>query len=238
MFLSDHSASSPYYHDWFVDVIHAWATAESPTSHRLRKPIGAASSCVIPRIFVTVLLGVTSGLPFFTGTPRRDPLAHQSSCAQGNSTSTRFYDRSIVGGQQMAGRAMPSTGSIAWILDGLIIRGSAYISVGVGEILRLFPDRQPPGLRLPFQSRRNHPDLLHPLRALAHRHEPARLTSPLPAPRVPLVAIVFIILLKAPRPHHRGFAAAFNLILVDWPALSELSGRAGRLLTTPWIIPG
>ncbi len=47
-----------------------------------------------------------------------------------------FYDRSLVGGQQLAARFLNWID--AWILDGLIIRGSAYISVGVGEILRLF----------------------------------------------------------------------------------------------------
>ncbi len=47
-----------------------------------------------------------------------------------------FYDRQIVGGQQMTARFLNWIDS--WILDGLIIRGAAYVSVGIGEIFRLF----------------------------------------------------------------------------------------------------
>jgi NADH-quinone oxidoreductase subunit L len=47
-----------------------------------------------------------------------------------------MYDRSLVGGQQVTARVV--NWFDAWILDGLIIRGSAYLSVGLGEILRLF----------------------------------------------------------------------------------------------------
>jgi NADH-quinone oxidoreductase subunit L len=47
-----------------------------------------------------------------------------------------FYDRSLVGGQQLTARFLNWID--AWILDGLIIRGAAYLSVGFGELLRLF----------------------------------------------------------------------------------------------------
>jgi len=47
-----------------------------------------------------------------------------------------FYDRSIGGGHQMAARFINWIDS--WILNGLIVRGSAYVSVAVGEVLRLF----------------------------------------------------------------------------------------------------
>ena len=47
-----------------------------------------------------------------------------------------FYDRSLVGGQQMTARVFSWIDS--WILDGLVVRGAAYVSVGIGEILRLF----------------------------------------------------------------------------------------------------
>jgi len=47
-----------------------------------------------------------------------------------------FYDRSLVGGQQLAARFLNWIDS--WILGGLIVRGAAYFSVGVGEIFRLF----------------------------------------------------------------------------------------------------
>ena len=47
-----------------------------------------------------------------------------------------MYDTWIVGGQQLTARFFAWVDS--WILDGLIIRGAAYVSVGVGELLRLF----------------------------------------------------------------------------------------------------
>jgi NADH-quinone oxidoreductase subunit L len=47
-----------------------------------------------------------------------------------------FYDRYVVGFQQYFARILNWID--AWILDGLIIRGSAYVTFGVGEILRLF----------------------------------------------------------------------------------------------------
>jgi NADH-quinone oxidoreductase subunit L len=46
-----------------------------------------------------------------------------------------IYQRSLVGGQQLA--ASKFNWFDNWILDGLIIRGIAYVSVGVGELLRL-----------------------------------------------------------------------------------------------------
>ena len=47
-----------------------------------------------------------------------------------------FYDRALVGGQQLV--ACVINWADSWILEGLIIRGGAYLSVGLGEILRLF----------------------------------------------------------------------------------------------------
>ncbi|HUB66145.1 MAG TPA: NADH-quinone oxidoreductase subunit L [Candidatus Methylacidiphilales bacterium] len=47
-----------------------------------------------------------------------------------------IYDRSLVGGQQRAANLLSWLDS--WILEGLIIRGAAYVTVGIGELLRLF----------------------------------------------------------------------------------------------------
>jgi len=47
-----------------------------------------------------------------------------------------FYDRSLVGGQQRAANLFSWLDN--WVLDGFILRGAAYVTVGVGEILRLF----------------------------------------------------------------------------------------------------
>jgi NADH-quinone oxidoreductase subunit L len=47
-----------------------------------------------------------------------------------------FYDQELVGGTYLFARALSWIDY--WILDGLIIRGAAYLSVGVGEICKLF----------------------------------------------------------------------------------------------------
>jgi NADH-quinone oxidoreductase subunit L len=47
-----------------------------------------------------------------------------------------FYDRNIVGGQQLAARFLNWIDS--WILGGLVVRGAAYLSAGMGELFRLF----------------------------------------------------------------------------------------------------
>ena len=80
-----------------------------------------------------VVLGVAAAFFLYRGA-EKDPLnlkvlAHKFYFDE-------FYDNSIVGGQQWAARFLNWIDS--WILDGLIIRGAAYISLGVGEILRLF----------------------------------------------------------------------------------------------------
>jgi NADH-quinone oxidoreductase subunit L len=47
-----------------------------------------------------------------------------------------FYDRNFVGGQQLTARFFDWIDS--WILEGAIVRGLAYISVCLGELLKLF----------------------------------------------------------------------------------------------------
>jgi NADH-quinone oxidoreductase subunit L len=118
-----------FYHGWSVDVLHAMfpgsilaAPAEAPTM---------LLEMIVPG--AVVLLGI--GLAYFLYRGRAtDPL--DIKILAGKFYIDEFYDRSLVGGQQLAARFLNWID--AWILDGLIIRGSAYISVGVGEILRLF----------------------------------------------------------------------------------------------------
>jgi NADH-quinone oxidoreductase subunit L len=80
-----------------------------------------------------VLLGLASACFLYWGSAT-DPL--DIKILAGKFYFDEFYDRSLVGGQQLAARFLAWIDS--WILDGLIIRGSAYLSVGVGELLRLF----------------------------------------------------------------------------------------------------
>ena len=80
-----------------------------------------------------VLLGLVSAFYLYWGAAT-DPL--DLKILANKFYFDEIYDQSLVGGQQLAARFLNWIDS--WILDGLIIRGSAYISVGVGEILRLF----------------------------------------------------------------------------------------------------
>jgi NADH-quinone oxidoreductase subunit L len=82
---------------------------------------------------VIVLLGVASAYALYRGRAS-DPLhirvlAHKFYIDE-------FYDRALVHGQQLFANFWSWIDS--WILDGLIIRGAAYLSVGVGELLKLF----------------------------------------------------------------------------------------------------
>ena len=115
-----------FYHGWFTDVLH---TVGQP----IAAPVDAGIfiETIVPLLVVAAGLGSAFYLYWSAETDPLDikVLAHKFYFDE-------FYDRSIVGGQQLAARFLNWID--AWILDGLIIRGSAYISVGFGEILRLF----------------------------------------------------------------------------------------------------
>ena len=115
-----------YYHDW------------AQTLPTLERPLGAVASpanffieSVVPLFFVVLGLGSAYALYWNCKT---DPL--DIKILAGKFYFDEFYDRQIVGGQQMTARFLNWIDS--WILDGLIIRGAAYVSVGIGEIFRLF----------------------------------------------------------------------------------------------------
>jgi NADH-quinone oxidoreductase subunit L len=117
-----------YYHGWFVDVLTSAGRIDDIA------PPGEANTffeLIVPSVFV--LCGVTAAYLLYWNA-KEDPL-HIEILAK-KFYFDEFYDRSLVGGQQLAARFLNWID--AWILDGFIIRGAAYISVGVGEILRLF----------------------------------------------------------------------------------------------------
>jgi NADH-quinone oxidoreductase subunit L len=118
----------PFFHGWFINVIHAMI------------PLGVIAPPAEANTFLemivpgaVVLLGLVSASYLYWGAAT-DPL--DIGILANKFYFDEFYDRSLVGGQQWAARFINWIDS--WILDGLIIRGSAYVSVGVGEILRLF----------------------------------------------------------------------------------------------------
>jgi len=115
-----------YYNGWFTSVL---ANIGQPAAE-LAEP-GVAIATIIPISFVIV--GLVLAYVLYSGA-ERDPL--DLKVLANKFYIDEFYDRSLVGGQQLAAKFLNWIDS--WILDGLIIRGSAYISVGVGELLRLF----------------------------------------------------------------------------------------------------
>jgi NADH-quinone oxidoreductase subunit L len=116
-----------YYHNWSISVQQAigYVNATPPPE------AGAFIEMVVPG--AVVLLGVIAAAVLYWGA-RTDPLDIRF--LANKFYFDEFYDNAIVGGQQLTAKFFAWIDS--WILDGLIIRGSAYVSVGVGELLRLF----------------------------------------------------------------------------------------------------
>jgi NADH-quinone oxidoreductase subunit L len=120
-----------YFHAWAVDLLRT--TGQIPNDGRYvgLPEIGFFLGDVMPAL--VVVIGV--GLAFVIYRDQaRDPLhirvlAHKFYIDE-------FYDRDLVGGQQMLAGFLSWIDS--WILDGVILRGAAYLSVGVGELLKLF----------------------------------------------------------------------------------------------------
>jgi len=115
--------------------LHGWSDAVLQT---LGQPVIASTgeanfllATVVP--MTLVLLGFILALALYWNA-KTDPLDIRILAKK--FYIDEFYDNSIVGGQQMAARFLNWIDS--WILDGLIIRGAAYVSVGFGELLRLF----------------------------------------------------------------------------------------------------
>jgi NADH-quinone oxidoreductase subunit L len=117
-----------FYHDWAVGVVTA--TGQLGVIPPL-KDTGAFLEMIVPSAFVVIGVITACSLYWEAAT---DPL--DIKILANKFYLDEFYDRSLVGGQQMTARLFNWFDS--WILDGLVIRGAAYISVGVGEILRLF----------------------------------------------------------------------------------------------------
>jgi NADH-quinone oxidoreductase subunit L len=117
-----------FYHGWFLDVIQTMypqgTVAPTPEGNDFFE-------LVLPSSFV--LLGIVSACYLYWDA-KTDPL--DIKILANKFYFDEIYDRSLVGGQQMAARFLNWIDS--WILDGLIIRGSAYVTFGVGEVLRLF----------------------------------------------------------------------------------------------------
>ncbi|MCE0523264.1 MAG: NADH-quinone oxidoreductase subunit L [Methylacidiphilales bacterium] len=119
-----------YYHDWSVGVLHT-VFPNATTFVSTTTPPSPFLEMVVPG--AVVLLGVFSAGYLYWGA-KTDPLDIR--ILADKFYFDELYDQYVVGFQQYFARLLNWIDS--WILDGLIIRGSAYISVGVGEIFRLF----------------------------------------------------------------------------------------------------
>jgi len=118
----------PFFNGWYMNVIHAMA------------PFAVVPPPEAPNSFIEVIvpgavvvLGIITAFYLYWGAAT-DPL--DIKILAGKFYFDEFYDQYLVPFQQYFARMLNWIDS--WILDGLIIRGSAYVTFGVGEILRLF----------------------------------------------------------------------------------------------------
>jgi NADH-quinone oxidoreductase subunit L len=109
-----------------------WAAGVTGTAVNVAPPeIGFALGEVVPALMV--LAGVALAFVLYRGCAS-DPL-HIRVLAK-KFYFDEFYDNELVGGTYLFARALSWIDY--WILDGLIIRGAAYLSVGAGELFKLF----------------------------------------------------------------------------------------------------
>ncbi len=111
-----------YFHAWSVPLLQAVIAVPEPN---------AFLEMILPSTFVLFSVGLA--VVVYWG-QERDPLpdtvlAHKFYVDE-------IYNRFLVAVQQMVANILSWIDG--WILDGLILRGSAYLCVGVGELLRLF----------------------------------------------------------------------------------------------------
>jgi NADH-quinone oxidoreductase subunit L len=119
-----------FYHGWSVGQLRSTgqiaATGLAPELPRLGLLLGT----VVPLVMVFAGIGLAFAL--YRGRDR-DPL-HLKVLAN-KFYFDEFYDDYLVDLQQFFARGLNWIDQ--WILEGAILRGSAYLSVGVGELLRL-----------------------------------------------------------------------------------------------------
>jgi len=120
-----------YYYSANINLLQT--TNQLPTDGRYIAPpeIGWVFEMGVP--LLAVLGGVAGAYLLYRGRSS-DPL-HIKVLAR-KFYFDEFYDRSLVGGQQVTANFFAWIDS--WILEGAIIRGMAYLSAGLGEMLKLF----------------------------------------------------------------------------------------------------
>ena len=118
----------PYYSNWKDGVLQGIGMADTSSAV---PSAGFLIESGFPMAFV--LLGLGLAIAIYKG---RDSDPINIRVLARKFYFDEFYDRSIVGGQQLF--AIVLNWFDSWIIEGLVIRGGAYLTVGVGEVLRLF----------------------------------------------------------------------------------------------------
>jgi NADH-quinone oxidoreductase subunit L len=119
-----------FYHLWSIDQLRLTGQGSPDGTGAALPELPWFLGSVMP--LVMVFGGFLLGFQLYRRA-ERDPL-HLPALAH-KFYIDEFYDRSLVGGQQVFARTLSWIDS--WILDGFLLRGAAYLSVGVGELLKL-----------------------------------------------------------------------------------------------------
>ena len=115
-----------YYQNWLGKFLEIAGQPSLPTPE---------ASFFLETLMPVVVVALGVGFAWFLYSGRdRDPL--DIKLLANKFYIDEIYDRSLVGGQQVLAGLVNWFDS--WILEGFVIRGGAYLSVGVGELLRLF----------------------------------------------------------------------------------------------------
>ena len=119
-----------FYHHWSVGQLRDTGQLLPDGPVPQLPELGLLLGTVVPLFMV--FGGILLAFALYRGRDR-DPL-HISVLAN-KFYFDEFYDNSLVGGQQLFARFLSWIDD--WVLEGAILRGSAYVSVGIGELLRL-----------------------------------------------------------------------------------------------------
>ncbi len=119
-----------FYHGWSVDQLRGTGQLPASDATPALPVLGLVLGTLVP--LVMVFGGMILAFALYRGRDS-DPL-HLKVLAN-KFYFDEFYDNSLVGGQQLFARFLGWIDD--WVLEGAILRGSAYLSAGVGELFKL-----------------------------------------------------------------------------------------------------
>jgi NADH-quinone oxidoreductase subunit L len=119
-----------FYHGWSVDQLRDTGQLTAGSATPALPELSLLLGTVVP--LVMVFGGIGLAYVLYDGRDR-DPL-HIKVLAH-KFYFDEFYDNNLVGGLQLFARFLNWIDS--WVLEGAILRGLAYLSVGAGELLKL-----------------------------------------------------------------------------------------------------